>query len=183
MKVIIWPGAYDLPARRDLNKARLERRLFPKRERINWLYVVVAIKHHMRTLAAALMPDNNGMAWCLVDSGFEPNAANVLGNAFRCTGDVRCKRRISGDRGDAQKAEQPLQRHVEIGIDMGKNRIKVRHQRLPGSWRTADGGQIAHRSRRCCVQMSANSSTSPCPDRRSLTLLWPAAMDECEWQP
>src|SRR5690606_34481031 len=95
----------DAMIRPDLFDRRLERVLVPKLERIDWLYVVMAVKQDMRTLAI-MMCDHHRMAVGLPHAGVEADAAQILGQPFGSAAYIILEGGIGGDGRNLKQAEQ-----------------------------------------------------------------------------
>jgi len=105
------------------DQCRLERRSFPKIERIDRLHIIVPVEQNLRRLAlngTCPVRDHHRMARRRADRSLEPDRRQVGRRPVGCARHLFCISRISRDRRDAHKVEQASKALVEVGIDTGE---------------------------------------------------------------
>ena len=103
---------------------RFERVGLPQVERIDGLYVVVAVKQHVWTLARQ-MADDHRMPDRLARRRFRAEGPEIGGKPFGSTLAVFGTVGIGGNRGDADQVEKPVEPRVDGLVDMGENVVSA----------------------------------------------------------
>ncbi len=119
-------GDDDLAAAVERLDARLERRRLPQLERIDRLYVVVAVEQYARGLAVPawplpLLPITTGWPGVGRTVVSKPRLRRSAGHMLGCLAALRRIGRVGRHRLDAQQREQAIETLIEIAVDAIEN--------------------------------------------------------------
>ena len=108
--------------------ARLERRRFPKVERLGRLHVVVAVHHKVRSGRAACfrprrLGDDNGVAFGRAEARLEANLAAVAQQPLGAGGEILLVLGLGGHAGEAQVFAQFADEACFVLLEVIENRL------------------------------------------------------------
>ena len=108
---------------------RVKRVPVPQRQRIHRLHIVMAVKQQMRAgggRVGQIMRHHHRMARCVAQAGVESDGFKIGHQPFRRLPARRFVGRVSGDRRDAQQAQQTIKRRWQGRVNLRQNRQKSR---------------------------------------------------------